>query len=332
MSDPVAAFLGNGKLNEENMFIDEDAAAPDGCSCVSIGAIFTFVVPHAAPHAIKVVSSTLPGSKAIAKLVARVNAGGHASVAAALTSATKAYQAVSDEIDEEADANYDDDDDDDGGGGGGGGDMMDDLLDEGKKEENLKKARKEMEMAAEFARVTSQYDVASLAKPTVDRILTEYGAVTKTEHYGWQTAPKGRDLSTWELLFFNFDAGTQLHTDMAKLARAGDARPGGVIRLEMKFPSEYPYKPPFIRVVSPRFAFRTARVTVGGSICTQLLTDQGWLPTYGIESIVETVREQITGAEAKAAVDFGNTSDYAHGEAVEAFNRVAEHHRQNGWE
>lgn len=34
--------------------------------------------------------------------------------------------------------------------------------------------------------------------------------------------------------------------------------------------------PPFVRVVRPRFQFRTGHVTIGGSICMELLTLSGW--------------------------------------------------------
>jgi hypothetical protein len=36
------------------------------------------------------------------------------------------------------------------------------------------------------------------------------------------------------------------------------------VKLEMKFEEDYPFRPPFIRVVSPRFEFRSELVTVGG--------------------------------------------------------------------
>jgi ubiquitin-conjugating enzyme E2 Q len=44
------------------------------------------------------------------------------------------------------------------------------------------------------------------------------------------------------------------------------------VLLEIRFPPDFPWQPPFIRVVAPRFAFHTGHVTVGGSICMELLT------------------------------------------------------------
>jgi hypothetical protein len=49
------------------------------------------------------------------------------------------------------------------------------------------------------------------------------------------------------------------------------------ITLHVTFPPNFPFSPPFIRVVRPRFAFRTGHVTVGGSICTLMLTNDGWI-------------------------------------------------------
>lgn len=61
--------------------------------------------------------------------------------------------------------------------------------------------------------------------------------------------------------------------------------------LEIRFPPDFPWEPPFIRVVSPRFGFRTGHVTVGGSICMELLTASGWSPAYALESVLVQVRE-----------------------------------------
>ena len=75
-----------------------------------------------------------------------------------------------------------------------------------------------------------------------------------------------------------------------------------VVEMEMKFPKDYPMSPPFVRIVRPRFQFLTGKrlslmdplhlllslsytghVTVGGSICMQMLTRSGWSPSNDIE-------------------------------------------------
>ena len=48
------------------------------------------------------------------------------------------------------------------------------------------------------------------------------------------------------------------------------------IQMELLFSPAFPMEPPFVRVVRPRFAFHTGHVTIGGSICIELLTASGW--------------------------------------------------------
>ena len=67
-----------------------------------------------------------------------------------------------------------------------------------------------------------------------------------------------------------------LQRDLEAWARMTSNPP--MITLETVFPSDYPASVPFLRVIRPRFAFHTGHVTVGGSLCTELLTSQGWTP------------------------------------------------------
>ena len=94
------------------------------------------------------------------------------------------------------------------------------------------------------------------------------------------------------------------------------------------FAEDHPYAPPFLRVVYPRFAFHTGHVTIGGSICMELLTKSGWRPSNDVDSVIVQVRaEMIAGA---GRVDFArsNYPSYDLAEAHSAFHRVAEQH---GW-
>ena len=119
----------------------------------------------------------------------------------------------------------------------------------------------------------------------------------------------------WTVEFFDFDKDTPLEKDMREVQKRTGKK---AVELTMKFPPEYPFKPPFIRVVRPRFQARSGRVTIGGSICTQLLTDEGWKPVFDIESIMETIRQQMTDPESGAKIDHSNTADYTEAEATEA--------------
>lgn len=69
--------------------------------------------------------------------------------------------------------------------------------------------------------------------------------------------------------------------------------PGKRILLRLSFPSTYPAAPPYVRVIRPRFAFRTGHVTIGGSICTEMLTSAGWSSTMTVESVLVGIRANM---------------------------------------
>ncbi|CEM24691.1 unnamed protein product [Vitrella brassicaformis CCMP3155] len=96
--------------------------------------------------------------------------------------------------------------------------------------------------------------------------------------------------------------------------------------MDVLFPGNFPFAPPFIRVIRPRFVFHTGHITVGGSICMELLTPSGWRPTYSIESVLIQIKSEVI--EGGGRIDFNHCGDYTDAEARAAYDRVA---RQHGW-
>lgn len=99
------------------------------------------------------------------------------------------------------------------------------------------------------------------------------------------------------------------------------------IQLEITIPSRYPFEAPFIRVVYPRFKFMTGHITRGGSICMELLTNKGWMPTMSIEMLLVQISNLITTGEAELDPTNWNNK-YTITEAKEAFARMIKSH---GW-
>mmetsp|Transcript_5704 Transcript_5704/g.18555 ORF Transcript_5704/g.18555 Transcript_5704/m.18555 type:complete len:162 (-) Transcript_5704:1510-1995(-) len=161
--------------------------------------------------------------------------------------------------------------------------------------------------------------------------MTDLEALDSARQFGVDAAVDEDDIFRWTaLLRFGggkasaggADAGdTPLAKDLRKLGEPG-------VLLSLSFPPDYPFAPPFVRVVRPRFQFHTGHVTVGGSICMELLTRSGWNPANDLESLLIQIRsEMITGGarlEPKAA-----QREYSEAEAQEAFRRVASQH---GWQ
>ena len=99
------------------------------------------------------------------------------------------------------------------------------------------------------------------------------------------------------------------------------------VELEVSFGASYPSAPPFVRVVAPRFAFHTGHVTIGGSICMELLTSTGWSAEYTIEALLVTVRQAMLDGNGSLDPERAHVP-YDEAEARQAFERVA---RQHGW-
>lgn len=114
-----------------------------------------------------------------------------------------------------------------------------------------------------------------------------------------------------------------------ELRQFGARHPSGesAVVMDVQFPSTYPMSPPFIRVVRPRFQMHTGHITIGGSVCMQLLTPSGWLPSVSLENVFVSIRSEMI--EGGGQLDLENSGrDYSMGEAREAFNRVAQRY---GW-
>ncbi|KAK9817931.1 hypothetical protein WJX72_004478 [[Myrmecia] bisecta] len=165
----------------------------------------------------------------------------------------------------------------------------------------------------------------------------------------------GDDILKWRLKVKNFDndvpAGKDLNSDLQRLKhRYGQDH----MLMEIAFDADYPQKPFFLRVVSPRCVWYTGHVTAGGSICIAALTLSGgagsWSPDYSVESILNVVitnmldceRLQVTtasggGTSGPLRIDLDKRyshnpmQPYSEAEARMAFSRMEQHHRQNGW-
>ena len=317
--EEVESWIGTGSRNKERFFRDPDGPADlPNTAGVSVGGMFMFNVGLSAPHAITMRSK--PSSPSLQKFLALAEAADRSSIGAALDAATAAYSKIADAFDEEQA------DDEEGEEDGGDDDMMDRLNAEARERDLAERNAAKAEIDAQFQKIREQFDIDGMNKATVERILTDYSKVHGHDHFGWRASPQGRDLTKWSVELYNFEK--ELKKDMEKVkARSGR----DTIDMEMTFPKNYPFQPPFIRVLRPRFMPRTGRVTIGGSICTQLLTDEGWKPVYDIEAIIETIRQQITDEESGAKIDHNNTNDFTLAEAKDAFDRVAAYHKANGW-
>jgi ubiquitin-protein ligase len=159
------------------------------------------------------------------------------------------------------------------------------------------------------------------SKQASQRITSELKHILSSnpEAQGYSVQTIKDNLYLWEVKFFNFESKELIAQDLLKLKHQA-------IVLHITFPSTYPFNPPFCRIIKPRFAFHTGHVTIGGSICTELLTNKGWTSANTVEAVVVSIRAQFL--EGGARLDMHNKSDYTEQEAKEAFKRMVQTH---GW-
>ncbi|KAL4946996.1 hypothetical protein BDW69DRAFT_204886 [Aspergillus filifer] len=154
---------------------------------------------------------------------------------------------------------------------------------------------------------------------------------------GWYiNAPLIDNVYQWIVELHSFDRSLSIAKDLER------AKLNSIV-MEMRFPSEYPLSPPFIRIIRPRFVRFTegggGHITAGGSMCMELLTTNGWMPTFSIENVLLQVRMAITNEVPRPAkLDFGTrfgfgtrgstTKDYGIGEAISEYRRICVAH---GW-
>lgn len=132
----------------------------------------------------------------------------------------------------------------------------------------------------------------------------------------------------------------ELHSFPPHLPLSQDMKAAGLtsVVLEMRFSSNYPFTPPFIRVVKPRFLpfgqGGGGNVTEGGAMCMEILTNNGWTAAQAIDGLLLQVRMAICDEERPARLatrgDGGvhRSETYGVGEAVAAYIRACRNH---GW-
>ncbi|KAF9768936.1 hypothetical protein IL306_013704 [Fusarium sp. DS 682] len=166
--------------------------------------------------------------------------------------------------------------------------------------------------------------------------LQKTQAKTNLATLGWYIDFEKLDnLFHWFVELHSFDMDLPLAQDMTRHGCSS-------VVLELRFGASFPISPPFVRVIRPRFLpFALGgggHVTIGGAICSELLTNSGWSPALSLEKVFLEIRMNLCEKDPPARLEVTNGSkglnswgnmDYSMFEAVDAYRRAAASH---GWQ
>lgn len=181
-----------------------------------------------------------------------------------------------------------------------------------------------------------------------------------TAQAGFSLNPTSEDsMKQWTIQLFQFDPDSNLAKDMKVLGIEH-------IELEMNFPDQYPFEPPFVRVVKPRFKRQTGFV-MNGALCMELLTKDGWNPVNDIESVIVSIRSLLVVGDGRLEAAYNMSESryqellaatisetdgekpaakrlradpstknpggtYSTAEAEAAYTHLSDYHKKKGWD
>ncbi|KAJ8918949.1 hypothetical protein NQ315_016851 [Exocentrus adspersus] len=165
-----------------------------------------------------------------------------------------------------------------------------------------------------------------------DRLMKELRDIYRSDSFKnkmYQIELVNDSLYEWNVRLMSVDPDSPLSHDlqMLKEKEGKDA-----ILLNMLFKDTYPFEPPFVRVVHPIIS--GGYVLVGGAICMELLTKQGWSSAYTVEAVIMQI--SATLVKGKARIQFGTPKvctqgQYSLARAQQSFKSLVQIHEKNGW-
>ncbi|KAK7457902.1 hypothetical protein VKT23_010249 [Stygiomarasmius scandens] len=158
-------------------------------------------------------------------------------------------------------------------------------------------------------------------------MLKEQDNCKSLKELGWYMPQEfiGDNLFQWIVEMHSFDESIPIAKDMKR------EKINSII-FEIRFPPDFPLSPPFFRIITPRFLpfihGGGGHVTGGGSICMDLLTASGWLPSYSIPAIIMQIKLAISNLDPRPARLASNwTQNYGVSEALAGYKRAAATHQ-----
>lgn len=178
----------------------------------------------------------------------------------------------------------------------------------------------------EVATTSNSSEIATMSLSHTQRVRTkrlmkEFHDVNRKNDLKIFSAELVRDnLYEWNVKLHTIDGDSLLYRDMVETGAK-------YILLNITFPENFPFAPPFMRVLAPRI--EGGFVLDGGAICMELLTPKGWSSAYTVEAVILQFSAAVV--KGKGRIDRGCKKAFSKKEAESAFKRLVKTHEKYGW-
>ncbi|KAL4630000.1 ubiquitin-conjugating enzyme E2Q-like protein 1 isoform X1 [Arapaima gigas] len=131
------------------------------------------------------------------------------------------------------------------------------------------------------------------------------------------------NLFDWNVKLHQVDKDSALWQDMKETNTE-------YILLNVTFPDNFPFAPPFVRVLTPRL--ENGYVLDGGAICMELLTPRGWSSAYTVEAVMRQFAASLVKGQGRICRKAGKSKKaFSRKEAEATFKSLVKTHEKYGW-
>ncbi|KAL4616940.1 ubiquitin-conjugating enzyme E2Q-like protein 1 [Arapaima gigas] len=131
------------------------------------------------------------------------------------------------------------------------------------------------------------------------------------------------NLFEWTVKLHQVDQDSALWQDMKETRTE-------YITLSISFPENFPFSPPFMRVLAPRL--ENGYVLDGGAICMELLTPRGWSSAYTVEAVMRQFAASLVKGQGRICRKAGKSKKaFSRKEAEATFKSLVKTHEKYGW-
>nr|XP_023668649.1 ubiquitin-conjugating enzyme E2Q-like protein 1 [Paramormyrops kingsleyae] len=131
------------------------------------------------------------------------------------------------------------------------------------------------------------------------------------------------NLFEWHVKLHQVDKDSALWQDMKETQT-------DFISVSISFPDNFPFQPPFMRVLTPRL--ENGYILDGGAICMELLTPRGWSSAYTVEAVMRQFAASLVKGQGRICRKTGKSKKaFSRKEAEATFRSLVKTHEKYGW-